>query len=229
MNDKYILEVKKLDFYRGKLKILNNINLSIRAGEIVTIVGPNGSGKTSLLSILAGIIPVSQTCYSINKGLVIGYMPQNINFDPVLPITVLDFLCLINSQDNIGEIAQEVGIVKILDKNIYEISRGELQRVLLANCLMREPQLMILDEPVSSMDINSSTLFYNLISSFCNRTNCSIIMASHDLYVVMKNTDRVLCLDGKICCEGKPHEIVTHKEFINLFGKNIALYEHDHE
>ncbi|MBQ4874914.1 MAG: metal ABC transporter ATP-binding protein [Rickettsiaceae bacterium H1] len=228
MEKNHIIEVKNLNFAFGKLKILENIDLNIRKGEIITIIGPNGSGKTSLLSILAGITPIKHECYKKKKGVTISYMPQKITFDKVLPITVKEFLYLTVNKNQINEIAEELNITKILDKQVYEISGGELQRVLLANCLLAKPQVMILDEPISSMDINSATLFYKLISDFRLRTGCSIVMASHDLYVVMKNTDRVICLNGKIQCEGKPNEIISHKKFINLFGENVAFYQHHH-
>ena len=228
MNKSHIIEIKNLNFYRNKLKILENINLSIREGEIVTIIGPNGGGKTSLLSILAGIIAIKNNHYVRKKNIVISYMPQNIRLNPTLPITVASFLYLTNSKRKIHEISEELNVTQILDKQIHQISSGELQRVMLANCFLAEPQLMILDEPVSNMDINSAKLFYRLISNFNIKTNCSIVMASHDLYVVMKGTDSVICLDRKIRCAGKANEIVSHQEFISLFGENVALYKHHH-
>ncbi len=227
MQQNYIVELKNLNLKYGNHNVLENVNLKIKDDEIITIVGPNGSGKTSLLLCLAGIIKINRSCYTRKSNLVISYMPQNIGFDPVLPITVFSFLCLTKTKDKIYSIAEEVGIEDILERQMYELSGGEIQRVLLANCLLAQPQLMILDEPVSNMDINSAKQFYKLISKFRDSTNCSIVMASHDLYVVMKNTDRVICLDGKIHCEGKPHEVSINKEFVNMFGSNFTIYEHD--
>ena len=223
-----IITAQDLNFSYGKKRVLQDINLKINTGEILTIIGPNGSGKTSLLRILAGIIKIKNPQIIRRKNLKISYMPQSIRFDPILPITVGHFLSLSNDKKQIKKIAVEIGIENILDKQIYEISGGELQRVLFANCILAEPQLMILDEPVSNMDIKSADSFYRLIAKLQKKNNCSIVMTSHDLYVVMKNTDRVICLDNTIHCQGKPHEVYTNKEFIRLFGKSVALYEHDH-
>lgn len=227
MNKKPIITLNKLNFYRDKALVLQDINLEIYQGEIITIIGPNGSGKTTLLSILAGIIKTNKV--HINTQLTTAYMPQYIKFDATLPINVFKFLSLSHPQERIFSILEKLEIADIIYSQMYELSGGELQKVLFANCLLAQPNIMILDEPVSSMDINSSSLFYTLLAKFRACSNCTIVMASHDLYVVMKNTDRVICLNKKIHCEGKPNEIVVHNEFINLFGKNITLYEHHHQ
>ncbi len=229
MGKKTIIKLKNLDLFHGKKQILKDINLTIKESEIITIIGPNGSGKTSLLSVLAGIKPVNKKGCLIKQDVRVAYMPQKITLNPHLPITVFAFLRLTNDANKIESIAHELNISNILDKQIYEISGGELQRVLLANCFLAQPQLMILDEPVSSMDINSAELFYKKISDFGQSTKCATIMASHDLYVVMKNTDRVVCLDARICCQGCPSEVIAHQEFIKLFGKNVAFYQHQHK
>lgn len=229
MKKNTIIQIQNLDYYYGKSIILQNIDLEVVAGEIVTIIGPNGSGKTSLLRILAGIIKVKQGSYIKKKDLVISYMPQNLKFDPVLPLTIKSFLSLGNaSKQEIDKVMTDLDMTHLLQKQVYEISGGELQRVLLANCLLTKPDVMILDEPVSNMDIKSTTSFYNLISKVRQSINCSIVMASHDLYVVMKKTDRIICLNNKVCCQGKPSDICTHKEFLNLFGQSIAVYDHHH-
>ena len=213
--------------------ILDKVSLIVMPGEITTIIGPNGSGKTTLAKALIKIIEVDSGLVEIAANTRIGYMPQKITISPYLPITVKRFLCL--QKDKIDEIHFS-SIIKLtntetlLKKQILKLSGGEMQRVMLAHALISKPNLLVLDEPVQNLDITGQVDFYELLEKIRAENNIAIIMISHDLYMVMKTTDHVLCLNHHICCEGSPQDITIHPEYLKLFtNKNIALYSHHHD
>ncbi len=240
LSESFLTSCKNVYLSRAGINIIENINIGVSAGEIVTIVGPNGSGKTTTLKILLGLQkPDSGTIHKKN-GLVIGYMPQKITIDKTLPITVRRFLRLNSLSRNlrdlnaINKIAHEFAITKLLGKQIHEISGGEMQRVMLARALLMKPQLLVLDEPTQGLDVQGQEEFYRIIESVKKKYGCGILMVSHDLHVVMAKTDRVICLNRHICCHGHPEDISKHPEYLSLFGKKevgeqFAIYPHKHD
>jgi len=235
----YLINCKDVSVSYGEKKILDNISFAVEPSQIVTIIGPNGSGKTTLLKICCGLIAPSQGTITRNKDLTIGYMPQKITIDKVLPLTVRRFLRLngkgsnMRSLGNVEQIAEEFGISHLLSSQIHDISGGEMQRVMLARAILLEPNLLILDEPTQGLDINGQAEFYKIIGQVRKTVGCGILLVSHDLNMVMASTDRVLCLNRHICCEGTPEDINNHPEYIAMFGKkaaeNIAIYTHEHD
>ncbi|UAT42954.1 metal ABC transporter ATP-binding protein [Anaplasmataceae bacterium AB001_6] len=211
--------------------ILIDINMCIYENEILTIAGPNGSGKTSLLKIIAKINkPKKGRIIQYNNKLKIAYMPQQIMFNKMMPLTLREFINIGNIKNNFDDhLLDKLSIKHILEKQITEISGGEKQKAILARCIKKNPDLMLLDEPVNSMDIETKSKFYDILNFIKKEKKYAIVMASHDLHTVMQNTDRVICLNNKICCSGKPEEINKDKNFINLFKNNISLYQHDHK
>lgn len=229
-----LIEISKLEVKYGSKKVLQNINLSLNASEIVTIVGPNGSGKTTLFKAIIGSVPFSKGKISIKPNLRIGYVPQQLKVDQTLPITVERFLKLATRNNNdIEKMIAFFGSENIFKEQINSLSGGQMQRVLLARALVNEPEILLLDEATRGLDQPGIAAFYRKIENISKETNCAILMISHDLHVVMSASDRVICINGHICCQGTPENVATSPEYQTLFGSNIdgsfALYRHKHD
>ena len=218
---------------RGK-SILNDVSLELHGEEIITLIGPNGAGKTSLIRILLGLSEASTGKVERKKNLQIGYVPQRINVPEVMPLRVCDFLNVTGkySIDSCQQMLEEVSCAYLLYSPMQNISGGEMQRVLLARALLKEPQLLVLDEPASGMDIIGQQALYETIKQVRNKHKCSVLMVSHDLHLVMAATDKVICLNTHICCTGHPDDVSEHPEYLKLFGdaiEGLALYSHNHD
>ena len=219
----------------GGTEVLHDISLRVDAAEIVTIVGPNGSGKSTLLRALLGITPLAAGRVSRRPGLRIGYVPQRLQIDRTLPMTARRFLSLPIRQTPVASAAAlaRVGVPEVADRQMADLSGGQFQRVLLARALLTEPDLLILDEPTQGLDQPGEAAFYRLIEELRRDTGCAVLMVSHDLHVVMSASDRVICLNGHICCEGTPHVVSNAPEYRALFGLGtqgaLALYQHVHD
>ena len=229
-----LIDISKLEVKYGSKKVLQNINLSLNANEIVTIVGPNGSGKTTLFKAIIGSVPLSKGKISIKPNLRIGYVPQQLKVDQTLPITVERFLKLATRNNNdIEKMIAFFGSENIFREQINSLSGGQMQRVLLARALVNEPEILLLDEATRGLDQPGIAAFYRKIENISKETNCAVLMISHDLHVVMRASDRVICVNGHICCQGTPENVATSPEYQTLFGSNIdgsfALYRHKHD
>lgn len=233
-----LLKIDNLSISIDKKQILENISFEVNAAKIITIVGPNGSGKTTLARCILGLIRPTSGGIWFKKNIKIGYMPQKINLNPNLPLTVIDFLKLeIRSKINkklLDGVIEELDIIDIIKNPLQKISGGEMQKVLLARALLSNPELLILDEPTQGVDINGQVEFYKLIDKLRLGRNITSLIISHDLHMVMRNTDYVICLNRHICCEGSPQLINQQQDFQKLFGANEALmnfsvYNHHHD
>ncbi|MCZ4351821.1 metal ABC transporter ATP-binding protein [Roseovarius aestuarii] len=230
-----LVDAKGLSVRLGRQMVLSNVSLAIQPGEIVTIVGPNGSGKSTLLrSIIGAIRPEAGTLH-LQPGLRIGYVPQKLQLDATLPMTVARFLALPKrpSPGAIVAALDEVGAGALARRQMADLSGGQFQRVLLARALLGRPQLLILDEATQGLDQPGSAAFYALIADIRARLECAVLMVSHELHVVMAASDRVICLNGHVCCEGAPAHVASAPEYRALFGSGtqgaLALYRHDHD
>ena len=214
--------------------VLDDVQLSVQPGEIVTLIGPNGAGKTTLVRVVLGLLQPERGSVRRTPRLRIGYMPQKLHVDATLPLSVLRFLRLVPGVDRKRALAAlaEVGAEQVIDSPLQSISGGEMQRVLLARALLREPQLLVLDEPVQGVDVAGQAELYRLISRLRERHGCGVLMVSHDLHLVMSATDQVVCLNRHVCCSGHPEQVSGDPAFIELFGqdaKSLAVYHHHHD
>lgn len=214
--------------------VLDDVQLSVQPGKIVTLIGPNGAGKTTLVRVVLGLLQPERGSVQRTPRLRIGYMPQKLHVDATLPLSVLRFLRLVPGVDRARALAAlaEVGAEQVIDSPLQSISGGELQRVLLARALLREPQLLVLDEPVQGVDVAGQAELYRLISRLRERHGCGVLMVSHDLHLVMSATDQVVCLNRHVCCSGHPEQVSGDPAFIELFGqdaRSLAIYHHHHD
>jgi zinc transport system ATP-binding protein len=216
-------------------EVLHDVSLGIAPAEIVTILGPNGSGKSTLLRALLGILPVAEGRILRQAGLRVGYVPQRLQIDRTMPITVRRFLSLpVRTDDAAASAALDlVGMSGRGGDQMTALSGGQLQRVLLARALLGKPQILMLDEPTQGLDQPGEAAFYRLIEDVRRDTGAAVLMVSHDLHVVMAASDRVICLNGHICCEGTPRVVSNAPEYRALFGLGtqgaLALYQHQHD
>ncbi len=231
-SDAPLLAATGLSLRVGAADILKGIDFAIRAGEIVTLIGPNGSGKTSLLKALLGLVPAKGDI-SRKPGLRIGYVPQNFPRDRSMPVAVGRFLRLFASEAAADSALARVGIAALSGRQLVALSGGEMARVLLARAIATGPELLILDEPLAGVDVAGEAALYHLIAELRDEIGCGVLLVSHDLHVVMAQADRVVCLNGHVCCEGKAEQVVRDPAFAQMFGPRIAgelaLYVHRHD
>lgn len=214
---------------------LSNVTMQIEQGEIVTVVGPNGSGKSTLMRTIIGALTPDTGQLIRKDGLRIGYVPQGLSVDSTLPMTVARFLNLPKRQkpaDVIKALAA-CGATGWEKRAIDTLSGGQLQRVMLARAVLGDPELLILDEPTTGLDQKGAAAFYQQIAGLRDQMGCAVLMVSHELHVVMSASDRVICLNGHVCCHGTPEIVASAPEYQALFGTGtqgaLALYRHDHD
>ena len=219
--------------HNGK-NILDNVSFKLHPGEFITLIGPNGAGKSSLIKILLGIIKQDTGEIIRSENLKFGYTPQSFTANPYIPISVVDFLTLNQKIDRefTNQTFELTGIEDLLGMPLKNLSGGELQKVLLTRALLNKPNVLILDEPAQNLDVDGQMQLYKLIQNIHQKQKCAVLMVSHDLHRVMKESTQVLCLYHHICCEGLPESILKDAQFNDLFADQIhdlmATYEHHH-
>ncbi len=227
-----LIAADQLSLTLGQTNILDRISISIEPNEIVTLVGPNGAGKSSLVKVLLGLISPSSGEVHRHPSLKIGYVPQHFNVDPSMPMSVR-YLLSQASNDGIDAIAERLTISHLLDRPVYRLSGGEKQRVLMARALLLKPNLLVLDEPAQGVDVGGQVELYALINQLRDELDCSVLVISHDLHLVMASTDRVICLNHHICCHGLPTDVQSDPAYKALLGERgaqaLALYQHHHD
>ncbi|AHA27607.1 metal ABC transporter ATP-binding protein [Candidatus Liberibacter americanus] len=230
-----LIRFTNTSFHKNGRNILHNINFTIKSGEIVTLIGPNGSGKSTVAKLATGIIKPSMGNITRNPRITIGYVPQKVTIEKMLPISLIQFIKLTvkASQNDILKMIDKVNLTGKEHINIADISGGEFQRALLAKALLRKPDLLVLDEPLQGIDFPGELALYELITSVQKSTECSILLISHNLNMVMASTNTVICLNNKICYKGPPQTIKDNAEFVRLFGPRtaeiLAIHNHKHD
>ena len=229
-----LITASNITVNRGETKILDNVSLTVGESEFITILGPNGGGKSMLLKCLMGFYIPDNGNIKRKRHLRIGYVPQQFTSEQTMPISVGQFLRLRKkvSAEELETITAETNIEALVNKPLNILSGGELQRILVARALIGAPDLLILDEPAQNLDISGQLAFYKLLSEIYEKRSFSILMVSHDLHMVMATTKKVICLFHHVCCSGEPQVVTKDPEFITLFGNDMAemmaVYQHGH-
>ncbi|MDX1303168.1 zinc ABC transporter ATP-binding protein ZnuC [Photobacterium sp.] len=229
-----LIELQSVTVAFAERHVLDQVSLKLERGQITTLIGPNGAGKSTLVKVITGLRKPTSGKVLRQKGVRIGYVPQKLQLNTSMPLTVDRFMRLAGryKEDAIIEALSLVGGIHLQHSDMHSLSGGEMQRILLARALLQKPDLLVLDEPVQGVDVNGQLELYSLIQSLRDRLNCAILMVSHDLHLVMAKTDNVICLHHHVCCSGEPDTITSHPSYVALFGQQqseqLALYHHHH-
>lgn len=231
-----LVSLSQVSLERGGRSVLEGVDLTVAPAEIVTLIGPNGAGKSSLVGLIVGALNATQGTVHRRRGLRIGYVPQRLRVDASLPLTAGRFLSLPERRSpraRAGVLAAVGLAADVAAQPLAGLSGGQFQRVLLARALLAEPELLVLDEAAQGLDPAGTAAFYALVAEQRARLGCAVLMVSHDLHVVMAAADRVVCLNGHVCCEGAPQAVASAPAYRALFGTTpsgaLALYRHDHD
>ena len=217
----------------GGRTVLDRVSIEVRRHEVVSLIGPNGAGKTTAVRALLGLIKPDAGVVHHAPGVVVGYVPQRIEPQELLPLTARRFLAMAGrrTRADIVAVLDEVGAAPLIDRQLSDVSGGEFRRVLLARALLRNPDLLVLDEPIQQVDFAGQLAMHQLIARLRDRRGCGVLVISHDLHLVLGATDRVVCINGHVCCAGEPEAVSRHPEYISLFGPGaaaaLAVYTHD--
>ena len=219
----------------GGRTVLDRVSIEVHRREVVSVIGPNGAGKTTAVRALLGLIKPNAGVVERAPGVVVGYVPQRIAPESLLPLTVRRFLSMAGrrARADAAAVLDEVGTGAVIDRQLSGLSGGEFRRVLLARALLRDPDLLVLDEPIQQVDFAGQLAMHQLIGRLRDRRGCGVLIVSHDLHLVLGATDRVVCINGHVCCAGEPEAVSRHPEYISLFGPraaaSLAVYTHDHD
>ncbi len=228
--DGVLIEAEGIAKKLGDREVLIDASLAVHAGEVVTLIGPNGAGKSTLIRILLGLLKPDRGRVDRRPGLTIGYLPQRFEVDAALPVNVERFLALTGTgAEGIGEALGEVGLEDSAHKQLHALSGGELRRVLLARALVRKPDLLVLDEPLQGVDVAGQADLYRRIGKARRASGAGVVLVSHDLHLVMAESDRVICLNHHVCCAGRPEAVSRDPQYLALFGPTVAVYTHSHD
>jgi zinc transport system ATP-binding protein len=230
-----LLSAKQISYSRGQKLILDRVSFELYRGQITTIIGPNGAGKSTLSGIVNGLIENYSGEIKRQPDLRIGYLPQKVYVNTLMPLSVERLLQLTRSvlTSEVDAALAQTGVIHLKHRQVQSLSEGELKRVLLARTTLGKPDLIVLDEPTAGVDVTGELRMYELIGEFRKQLDCGILLVSHDLHLVMSKTDQVLCLNQHLCCSGLPESVSQHPEYLALFGQqsgdSIAVYTHRHD
>jgi len=211
-------------------EVIIDLSFNVDEGEVLAILGPNGAGKTTLLKALLGIVPY-EGVVEWREGVKVGYVPQRLPFIKDVPLSVKEFFQLENvSESETKEILRSIGLgEEFLGKKIGDLSSGQFQRILIGWALASDPNVLLFDEPLAGIDIGGQESVYNLLERLKEEKNLTILFVTHELSIVYRLADRVLCLNKKMLCSGAPKEKLTPEAISNLYASPVKFYQHKHE
>ena len=230
-----LIQLNSCGILRNHKWLVKGVSLTVDRGQIVTLIGPNGSGKSTTAKMALGIMKPDEGDNTIKENLKISYVPQKLVIDWSLPLRVIDFMNLIENYEHsiVNEMLTITGIQHLQNEDVRNLSGGEFQRLLMARAIAKKPDFLVLEETVQGVDYAGEIALYQIIQDIRKNFNCGILLISHNLHVVMSQTNHVICLNGHICCSGEPKSIVKNPEYIKLFGENmdptLAFYKHEHD
>ena len=222
-----ILKVKNLSVELGDEEIIKGLSFEVKKGNVLTILGPNGAGKSTLLKALLGILPYKGEI-KWKDDIKIGYVPQRLPFIKDIPMSITEFFQLKNvGEKEIKEILGLVGFEEnFLEKGIGDLSSGQFQRVLIAWALVGDPDVLLFDEPTSGIDISGKETIYEFLERLKKEKKLTMLLVTHDLSVVYKFSNYVLCLNKCPICQGEPKQVLTSDSLQKLYGQEVKFYEH---
>jgi zinc transport system ATP-binding protein len=236
------LEVEGLTVYYpgNNHPAVDDVTLSIDKGKIAVLIGPNGSGKTTLIKAILGLIGYEGKIRVFGEDVKnnykkIGYVPQRFNFDLTFPITVYEFISLAVDgekgivKNKIKEILKTIDAEDLIDRKLSSLSGGQLQRALLARALIRNPELLVLDEPEAGIDVGGEQTFYDMVEKLVQIDNITALISSHELDIVYTYATDVICLNKKLFCLGSPRKVLNQDVFEKLYGRSLKFYGHAHK
>lgn len=230
------IQIENLSVMSGRDQLIHDINLTLHCGELTALIGKNGAGKTTLIKAILGEHKFQGSIQFSNRqgGALqhprIGYVPQHLDFDKSMPVTVLDFLAAARGaspvwfthgkglKKEIRRSLEEMDCGYLLNRRLGALSGGELQRILLALAIEPMPDLLILDEPVSGVDVSGLDLFYKKVTELRDKHHMAIILVSHDLGLIQKYADKVILLDKTVVALGDAEDVFTADAYRNAFG-----------
>ncbi|MEW6560116.1 MAG: zinc ABC transporter ATP-binding protein ZnuC [Pseudomonadota bacterium] len=229
-----LITLENIHLTRHGKRLLDDVSLRVMPRQIVTLIGPNGAGKTTLVRVVLGLLQPDGGRVQRAGDLRVGYVPQRFVVPANLPMDVDGFLLLSGAGDARQrlQVLADNGAGDLLRSPLRALSGGEMQRVLLARAMLRQPDLLVLDEPAQGLDVQGQEAFYALIARLRDTTGCGVLLVSHDLHLVMAATDEVICLERHVCCVGRPEDVGVHPEYRRLFGRDLAglaVYRHHHD
>ncbi len=234
---KSYLSVENLNVSYSHHHVLEDISFQIERGQFVCVIGPNGGGKSTLLKALVGLLPIrSGTIRREAKN--IGYVPQQLRIDSAVPLRVDEFLSLKLSKRRVwfgpGQTRttakkklEEIGAAHLIDRQLSELSGGEFQRILIAYALLDNPDLLLLDEPMTGLDVRGGMSFDGLLHHLNDHVGMTILMVSHDLHLVEHVSDQVLCINRTVHCHGSPDQVLQPDNLSKAYGHLPGLVSGD--
>lgn len=226
-----LLKVSNLKVVLSNQVILDNVSFELGRGETLAIIGPNGAGKTTLFRALLGLV-YYEGKIEWKEGIKIGYVPQRLSIENSLPLTTKEFFELRGKRIESKEIERAMGLVgfknqeKYLNLTLGALSGGELQRILIAWAILDHPQVLLFDEPTAGVDIGAEGSIYSLLHEVQNSEKLTILLISHELDLVFKYANNVVCLNKQSVCYGPPRQVFNNENLVKLFGSDMAFYQH---